>query len=1060
MVFEANVGQTDPQVKFVSRGRAYTLFLTSRDAVLAHGPDVVRIAFRGASSHPRIVPVDRLPGGMNYLIGDDPSAWRRGVATFSKVRYEELYPGIDLLFYGNDRQLEYDLIVKPGADTRKIRLRLTGTRGLKTADDGDLVARTGNGEIRLRRPVIYQTSADGRQARVAVDGRYRVTGPDTVAFDVGRYDRSRPLVIDPVVVYATYLSGNSTDAVQSGSQFIAVDASGAAYVAGYTDSSDFPTTGSALQPQHIVRFSHDPENRLPCFPEVAPPYVGGYAFVAKLSADGSSLVYGTYLGGTYRIEVVSGIERCGGPTNTGNGIAIDTAGNAYITGYTNALDFPVAPVTSGDAAWPMFVVKLDPSGSSLVYSTRVKSSVNVTMSTAIAVGTDGSAYLTGRTRDAEFPVTPGAFQTTCQGCYNGFLNQGYDAFVLKLDPYGLLSYATFLGGVGDNSGAAIAVDAAGQASVAGYTASPSFPTTPGAVRAAAGSDAGVQGGADVFVTKLSADGSALVFSTYLNGDRPDTPGGVAVDAAGNTYVTGGTRSPQFPTTSGAFMPSFPPSPAVSPIHAFVTKLSPTGSLAYSTFLAGASGEEQGTGVGVDASGRAFVAGALDSPNFPTTADAFPTVLGGQKSFLTVLDASGSALVFSTWLGGPSNARAESIVVGPDASAYIVGTVSDYVGNDNQPCCRFPTTPGAFQEQVSAGQAHGGPQDVFVTRIAIGTPPDATPPSIQCGAPDGFWHVSDVSIACTASDAGSGLANSADAAFALSTSVPALNEDLNASTGSHQVCDVAGNCATAGPIAGNKIDRKGPVISIATPANGAVYQLNQAVAAAFNCVDGGAGSASCGGPAANGSNIDTSTPGVKNFAVNGADLVGNASMVTVSYDVRRTLTAVGASRVWVGLQNSDDVGLRLDLRSEVLVSGTVVASGDLNNISSGSSGFNNAVLQSVTMSLSSGPVNVPAGAQVSVRVSARRTCFGSGHNSGTVREWFNGQPIDAGAGRDAGSRIAMTLGGATSDYFLRNALGLSTASGSARQSADVLVNSTVACPARPFTSLGLWSANIP
>jgi hypothetical protein len=301
MAFEANVGQTHPQVKFVSRGPAYSLFLTSHDAVLAHGPDVIRLVFRGASPHPAIVPLDRLPGGMNYLIGNDPSAWRKGVATYAKVRYEELYPGIDLVFYGNDRQLEYDLIVKPGADTRKIRVDLTGTRGLKTADNGDLVASIGKGEIRLRRPVIYQTSADGPQTRVAVDGRYRVTGAHTVAFDVGRYDRTRPLVIDPVVVYATYLSGDGTEAVSSGSQFIAVDASGAAYVAGYTDSSDFPTTASALQPAHIVRFSHDAENRLPCFPDVAPKYVGGYAFVAKLSPDGSSLVYGTYLGGTYQI---------------------------------------------------------------------------------------------------------------------------------------------------------------------------------------------------------------------------------------------------------------------------------------------------------------------------------------------------------------------------------------------------------------------------------------------------------------------------------------------------------------------------------------------------------------------------------------------------------------------------------------------------------------------------------------------------------------------------------------------------------------------------------------
>jgi len=678
-----------------------------------------------------------------------------------------------------------------------------------------------------------------------------------------------------------------------------------------------------LQPQHIVRFSHDPENRLPCFPEVAPKYVGGYAFVAKLSPDGSSLVYGTYLGGTYQIEVISGIERCAGPTNIGNGIAIDASGSAYITGYTNALDFPLT-FPLANPGYSMFVTKLDPSGSSVLYSTRLQSSVNVTMSTAIAVGADGSAYLTGRTRDAAFPVTPGAFQMMCHGCYNGVINQGYDAFVWKLDPYGISSFATYLGGSGDNSGAAIAVDAAGQASVAGYTQAADFPTTPGAVRTAPGADHGVQGGADVFVTKLSADGSTAIFSTYLNGDRPDTPGGVAVDAAGNTYVTGGTRSPEFPTTPDAFMPAFPPSAFQSPIHAFVTKLSQTGSLVYSTFLAGASGEERGTGVGVDGAGRAFVVGSLDSPHFPITPDAFQAASGGQKSFLTVFDAPGSALVFSTVLGGTSNAQAQSVVVGPDASAYIVGIVSDLVGPDNQPCCGYPTTAGAFQVNVSAGQAHGGPQDVFVTRIGGFTPPDLTPPSVQCDTPDGVWHASEVSVACTASDGGAGLLNSEDAEFSLSTSVAALTETSNASTGSRQVCDVAGNCAVAGPLSGHRVDKKAPTVAITSP-TATSYIIGESVSASYTCADGGSGIATCDGAVANGAAVPTSSAGPKTFSVVSTDAVGHSTTVSVAFGVRYAICALydatkarkSGSTILLKLQLCDAAGVNQSSQARVI-----------------------------------------------------------------------------------------------------------------------------------------------
>jgi len=359
---------------------------------------------------------------------------------------------------------------------------------------------------------------------------------------------------------------------------------------------------------------------------------------------------------------------------------------------------------------------------------------------------------------------------------------------------------------------------------------------------------------------------------------------------------------------------------------------------------------------------------------------------------------------------------------------------------------FSDLPQATQQCIEAGTNGNNP------------PLDTIAPSVACASPDGLWHADNVALACTAGDSGSGLANPGDASFSLVTSVAPGTENANASTNSRVVCDEAGNCVTA-VIGGNRIDRKGPDINVTTPASGGAYQLNQIVNAAYSCSDGGSGSAGCIGTVANSSPVDTSTLGVKTFVVNASDAVGNTSGVTLTYDVRRTLTAVDTAKVWIGLKNSDDVGLRLDLRTEMLINGAVVAAGNLNNIASGSSGFNNAILQSVPLLLSAGPVEVPAGANLGVRVSVRRTCFGNGHNSGTAREWFNGQPVDSGTSRDAGSRIRLTLAGTTSDYFLRTAFGLAATPGTSRTSVDAAVNSSEACPARPYSVLGVWNLNL-
>jgi hypothetical protein len=361
---------------------------------------------------------------------------------------------------------------------------------------------------------------------------------------------------------------------------------------------------------------------------------------------------------------------------------------------------------------------------------------------------------------------------------------------------------------------------------------------------------------------------------------------------------------------------------------------------------------------------------------------------------------------------------------------------------------FSNLPPQIQACVEAGTNGNNP------------PLDTIAPSISCTPPDGAWHPGNVALACTAGDNGSGLANPGDASFSLMTSVGPGVEDADAATGSRTVCDVAGNCATAGPVGGNKIDTKAPVITVAAPATGAVYQLRQVINASFGCSEGGSGLVTCAGTVPNLTNIDTSTLGSKTFVVNATDAAGNASSSTVTYEVRRTITAVGPVKVWIGLKNSDDVGLRLDLQAELLVDGAVAAGGTLNNVSSGGSGFNNAVLQSVGMSLASGPVDLPDNAQVTIRVSARRTCFGSGHNSGTARQWFNGLPIDNGPLHDAGSRFEATVAGTARTVFLRKAFDLALLPGMIRQSADAFVNSAAACPARPFMLLGAWGTNLP
>jgi hypothetical protein len=689
--FEANRGQTHEDVRFLARGPGYNLFLTPTEAVLtlmkqeaparrpaAHDKSkprtpatgtVLRITFAGANPDLRVTGLEELPGKANYFIGNNPAKWRTNVPTYLKARYTDLYPGIDLIYYGNQRQLEYDFVVHPGADPSAIALRFMGADKVEVDVQGDLVLHTVVGPIRQRKPVIYQEIGGVRKE---IPGGYVLTATRQASFKVAAYDASQPLVIDPVLFYSTYLGGNAFDVGSS----IAVDSAGNAYVTGFTNSSNFPTTAGAFHTTFGGSFD---------------------AFVTKLNPTGSGLVYSTYLGGSGQ--------------DIGRAIAVDAARNAYVTGLTNSSNFPTTAgafqTAYGGGSQDAFVTKLNRTGSALVYSTYLGGS-DVDDGFSIFVDAVGNAYLSGGTNSANFPTTPGAFQTTNAG--------GFDAFVTKLNPTGSapLVYSTYLGGSGDDGGnpVVIAVDAFGNAYVSGATNSTNFPTTAGAFQTTYGG-----GILDAFVTKLNPTGSApLVYSTYLGGSGEDSSTGIAVNAAGNAYVTGGTFSTNFPTTPGAFQTTF----GAGSFHAFVTKFNPTGSapLVYSTYLGG-SGGDGGSAIAVDATGNAYVTGSTNSSNFPTTAGAFQTTFGGgiNDVFVTKLNPTGSApLVYSTYLGGSGDDEGSGIALDPmpNPNAYVVGLSAS---------TNFPITPGAFQT------SNAGSYDAFVAKITNVTPPP--PPDEQC-----------------------------------------------------------------------------------------------------------------------------------------------------------------------------------------------------------------------------------------------------------------------------------------------------------------------------------------
>jgi hypothetical protein len=758
--FEANTGQTNSAVKFLSRGRGYTLFLTRDAAVLelrrskleirkskteAGGADLlsrssalpapsfVRMQLAGANGEAEPVGEGQLPGAANYFIGSDPAKWRTGVPTYAQVRYTGIYPGIDLVYYGNQRQLEFDFAVAPNADPRPIRLRLGEPNRLHLAANGDLVVTTANGVLAFHKPLVYQM-VDGHRYPVA--GGFALLGKHAVGFRLGSYDRAKALVIDPALAFSTFLGGSGRDAGNA----IAVDTAGNVYVAGLTSSIDFPVTQGAYQTTNHAAANQTLN-----------------AFVSKLNPTGTALVYSTYLGG-------SG-SQVGG--DTASAIAVDAAGNAYVAGQTYSADFPVTQgafqttnraTADGDAN--AFVTKLNPTGTALVYSTYLGGSglssgtpYSGDKGDAIAVDAAGDAYVVGTAYSADFPVTLGAFQTTNHAAANGNAN----AFVTKLNPTGTaLVYSTYLGGSGGlvsyagDSGNAIAVDAGGDAYVSGQAFSTDFPVTSGAYQTA--NHATVNKGTNAFVTKLNQSGTALAYSTYLGGSSGDTGSAIAVDATGNVYVTGQTSSTDFPVSSGAFQATNHGA-AKGLTNAFVTKLNSAGTaLVYSTYLGGSGGVinlmptlaevagDQASGLAIDSSGNAYLTGFTASANFPVTPGAYQTTnqdqpgcvggcIGGYNAFVTELNSTGSALAYSTYLGGdginPDDSvgviefgdgdQANALALDGSGNVYVTGSAVSY---------DFPVSADALQTTVNSGYGNA-----FVAKLNMGATSTASTPTV-------------------------------------------------------------------------------------------------------------------------------------------------------------------------------------------------------------------------------------------------------------------------------------------------------------------------------------------
>ena len=690
LTFESNRGQAAPQVSFISRGPGYRAYLTSKGMVLSlHAGEVknsatnpgqstgkrasIEFQLLGSAPNPQVVGENQQPGIVNYFIGNDPSRWHRNVPTYGRIRYKNVYPGIDLIYYGNHQQLEYDFAVAPKVDPRQIKFAIAGARDIHLASDGSLVLVTNNGALHFQAPVIYQ---ERNGIRVPIQGSFNISGTNRIGFQLAHYDASQPLVIDPVLLYSTYLGGSGDDQPAG----IAVDPSGNVYIAGSTDSSDFPLSNLGSLPAGI-----------------------DHAFVAKIDATGSNLIYADYLGGS------------GG--DYGYAIALDGSNSVYVTGSTASSDFPMVNPFQGTypGSFNAFLSKISADGSSLLYSTYFGGNGS-DIPSSVAVSQTGDMTIAGYTSSTNLSVA-NAYQSSASPNQGGIY--GNYGFLTRFSPNGSsLEFSTYFGGSAnqplscglstcwpqpDSAISAMATDANGNSYVTGYTNTSDFPSTSGAYLTTNTTQMNANVG---FVSKFNAVG-ALQYSTYFYGSSglPMSINAIAVDAAGDAYITGPALSDStFPVTSNSICD--PDSAGWACSYAFVSKFNPTGStLLYSTFL-GLNNSSIPEAIALDTNSDAYVLGFTSSNSF-NTVNGIQSYAGGYDLLLVEIDPSATTQLFATYLGGSGDEEPApgGMVVDASGNIYLAGTTSS---------SDLPVTSGAFQ------QTFGGNTDGFIMKL--GAPP--------------------------------------------------------------------------------------------------------------------------------------------------------------------------------------------------------------------------------------------------------------------------------------------------------------------------------------------------
>ncbi len=718
LYFEANKDQT----AFLSVGNDYQFLVSASGAqITLHdslaAPATAQMRFAGANPGAKVQGEGELPGKINFFIGNDSSQWQTGLPTFARVQITEIYPGINLVFHGNQQQLEYDFALAPDADPNAIRIHFDGVDKISLTPQGDLILKIGRGEVRQPKPEIYQTVADARQI---IGGGYKILDSQTVAFEIGDYNHSLPLVIDPVLVYSAYFASSKATTGWA----IARDTNDCTYIAGQTVAKGFFTPNAVQTNFAGGKFTGD-------------------AFVAKFDNTGTNLIYLTYLGGTNDEAAYA--------------LAVDGNSDVFITGYTDSTNFPVVnPLpdhaqisgkrdpNAGRFPADAFVTELSPDGSSLVYSTYLGGN-STDIGYGIALDSLGDAYVTGLTYSTNFPVTATALLDHL-ACTNDFYNSA-NAFVAEVAPGGgALVYSTYLGGTNYDAGRAIAVDGSDNVLVAGFTSSTNFPTwhipagLPIYLNGVTNKKGNNDNSFDAFVTKfppltslIPVSSQTNFYSTYLGGTNSETAYGIAVDAAGHAYVTGFTASTNFPTTNNnppglfSFMVTNGTANRVA-TNVFLTELDTTNGAVLHSVVFGGRGVDIGYGVAVDAAGDAFVVGGSTSTNFPTMNTSGPlsatnSYKQGYDVFVTGFSNDWSRMYYSVFVGGRKDDIGHGIALDEATNVFITGkTMSTNFPTTNAGVYFFNGGTNTSGTNFIDGTEYVGTNDAFITEIALGELP--------------------------------------------------------------------------------------------------------------------------------------------------------------------------------------------------------------------------------------------------------------------------------------------------------------------------------------------------